>query len=363
MNGAPWQGYYYNGLTAERHGVTVSLGATSIRIVKADRTVIDWPFAEVTLNHRINADGTARLERGRETLAVGGPAFLTAFKTASPAHSSSLRNAGAAKRGAWITALILGAVPVIAALYLWIIPLAASYAALHVPPAWEERLGESIVLEFTASSPECNNPEATAQVSAIITILDAAAKPHPYTFKAHIIKNRMVNALAAPGGHIIIFTGLLERAGTPEELAGVLSHEMQHVLRRHATKSIFQNLSTYMLITLATGGSGNAAGIVNTFANLRYSRMNEREADEEGLRLLMKAGIDPDGMAAFFKKLEETRAKYPSALAYLSTHPATGDRVNYLEAEIKTRPFKVKAAPLLEGVDWQKAALACSGGR
>lgn len=358
-----WQGHYYDGLSARRHDVTVKLTAVALQITKDDLTVINWPFSEITLQHGHLAGKALRLERGKETLNIHASDFSAAFKAASPAHSSNWGTPKEQKKTARYVLLIAALAAFLVLLYLWIIPFAADYAADIIPPQWEASLGESVVNDFTANYGQCTDPKITGPTDAIISRLDTSAQPHPYKFKIHIIKSPMVNAFAAPGGHIVIFTGLIAKTERPEELAGVLAHEMQHVLKRHATRSLFQNLSTYMLITLFTGGSSNTASLVNTFATMRYSRIAEAEADDTALKLLQKAQIDPTGMVTFFKIIEkiEKRKKIPAVLSYISTHPDTAERINHLNTAINAAPYV--STILLPDVAWKEAALVCSDGK
>lgn len=358
-----WQGHYYDGLTAKRHDVTVKLATASIQIIKDDQTVINWPFDEITLAHGHLAGSAMRLERSGETLNILSKDFPSAFKAASPKHKSGWGTPKEQKKTARFILLIFAIPLFLVSLYLWIIPFAANYAADTIPPQWEASLGESVVEGFTDNFKQCAKSEISKPIDAIVARLDDAAQPHPYKFKIHIIESPMVNAFAAPGGHIIIFTGLIEKTETPEELAGVLAHEMQHVLKRHATKSILQNLSTYALITLLTSGSSNTAGMVSAFATMRYSRLAEAEADDSGLKLLKKAQIDPNGMVAFFKTIEkdEKGKNMQGIFSYLSTHPDTAERIDSLNAAINASPYT--PTTLLPDTAWKEAVQVCSGGK
>jgi predicted Zn-dependent protease len=147
-----------------------------------------------------------------------------------------------------------------------------------------------------------------------------------------------VNAIAAPGGFIVLFRGLVEQTQTPEELAGVLAHEMQHVVKRHATRLLVQNASTSLLLAALTGDARNAMTLglegARILGILRYSRQYEEEADQEGMRMLIAARIDPAGLVRFFESLEEKEPgkEGPAFLTYLSTHPSTADRVEGLKS-------------------------------
>jgi predicted Zn-dependent protease len=153
----------------------------------------------------------------------------------------------------------------------------------------------------------------------------------PYTFKLLVADDDTLNAFAAPGGTIVILRGLLKRTSRPEELAGVISHEIQHIVQRHSTRAILHHASAGVLVGALTGDvSGVAAFGLDAARNLgllRYSRGNEDEADEAGMRMILAAGLDPAGMIAFYDLLAREAPTLPRALQYLSTHPASADRV------------------------------------
>src|SRR5262249_23127573 len=123
---------------------------------------------------------------------------------------------------------------------------------------------------------------------------------------------------------------------TPDEMAGVLAHELQHVLRRHATRAVIQDASTGLLLMALTGDATGplAYGLeaARTIGSLRYSRRAEEEADVEGMRMLLAARINPAGMVAFFEMLQKEEGRAGTALAYLSTHPPAADRVARLKS-------------------------------
>src|SRR5260370_1392343 len=131
----------------------------------------------------------------------------------------------------------------------------------------------------------------------------------PYTFRVYIVDVPVFNAFAAPGGTGVVFRGLLERTDSPEQLAGVLAHELQHVVQRHSTRAIVQHTSSGLLIAALTGDVTGplAYGLeaARVLGQLRYSRDAEEEADTEGLKMLLAARVDPAGMIAFFKALDK----------------------------------------------------------
>jgi predicted Zn-dependent protease len=158
----------------------------------------------------------------------------------------------------------------------------------------------------------------------------------------------------------VIFHGLLERTRTPEELAGVVAHELQHILLRHTTRAVIQDVGTGLLLMALTGDmTGPLAYGLQTaraLGTLRYSRGAEDEADREGMKMLIAARVDPAGMIAFFETIQKEEGAQPEALAYLSSHPMPAARI----AGLKTMAAAARAAePILPAGDWPALTRRC----
>jgi beta-barrel assembly-enhancing protease len=174
------------------------------------------------------------------------------------------------------------------------------------------------------------------------------------------VRDSAVNAFATPGGFIIVNSGLIEATKTPEELAGVLAHEVQHVVHRHTTRAIIREAPLRIALSaLAGGGSeiGTAANVVGTLGVLRYRRGDEAEADRDGLRLLEAARVDPAGMVSFMRALEARHEDAPRFIGYLSTHPHAADRVNALEA--LAAAGRGQWRPVLDAKGWRRVREVC----
>jgi beta-barrel assembly-enhancing protease len=208
---------------------------------------------------------------------------------------------------------------------------------------------------------QCLDPVRLQKIQALIPPLTANLPEKKYNFRIYVLNDPMVNAFAAPGGCIVVCRGLLEKTQNAEELAGVLAHELQHILHRHATRKILQEASLGLLLTALTGGMGGAIMVglegARTLGTLHYSRQNEEEADAEAVQMLLAAGIDPRGMINFFYKLEEEEAKYPEVPVYLSTHPDLKERIARLQAlanQPRQNPIK-----LFPGESWNDIKNVC----
>ena len=213
--------------------------------------------------------------------------------------------------------------------YFFILPWMADRAAMNFPKDQEIALGAELKKQYLLS--ERIDTQKTRLLNEFASKLDLGNDyPADYT----VVDADIVNAYALPGGPIVVYAGIIRKMKTPEELAGILAHERSHVLRHHSTRSIFQNLSGVLLINLVLG---DASSFINLIAQqgqqiqqLSYSRELELEADREGLHLLFKNNINPDGMLSLLEKLkqENTGDRIPE---FLRTHPLPESRIEALK--------------------------------
>lgn len=229
-----------------------------------------------------------------------------------------------------VLALFLLAPFLLLAVFLWQTDRIVDWAASRISVQNEQKLGELIFEQAKPSLKLITEGEAPRVIEQIGGKLTAGT---PYAFKWHVADDPAINAFAIPGGHVVVFTGLIKAADSAEEVAGVLAHEAEHVLQRHSLKAMIHNLGWRAAIAVAAGDwTGGLAGeLAAQMGILKFGRDKESEADLKGLDLLRKARIAPGGMVSFFDKL----AKQGGApIALLSTHPASADRMAALRVAI-----------------------------
>jgi len=358
-----WAAHYLDGQTALRYPATVRLMGEGLEVTTASGWVRLWPYRDIRQTQGFYEGEEVRLERGgelAEAVIVSDPAFLHSLHEVAPRPSGFHDPAGRSQR---VRLTVLAGVAVIgitAVLYLWGVPLIATLAAPRVPVAWEESLGRAVTDQLAPPDRICANPSGQRSLDVIVARLTAVA-PSPYTFRARVVDAPDVNALAAPGGYIVVFRGLLDRARTPDELAGVFAHEIEHVLHRHTTRAVIQHASTGLLLAALTGDMTGplAYGLesARVLGQLQYSRRAEEEADRDGMKLLLAARVAPDGMIGFFDGL--AKGEHPrSVLRYLSTHPSPSDRIATLR-ELAT-PAPGTPTPVLTDQQWQDLKAICT---
>lgn len=172
-------------------------------------------------------------------------------------------------------------------------------------------------------------------------VQSSIAKNSPYPFEFHLLRDtRTVNAFALPGGQIFITAALLNRLNSEAQLAGVLGHEVGHVIGRHGAEHLAkQQLGSALVnaVGIATSderGGGRQAAIlaqaVNQMVNLKYGRDDELESDRLGFRFMTEAGYNPKGIVELMKILDSARGGTGGQPEFMSTHPNPGNRIEQL---------------------------------
>lgn len=264
-------------------------------------------------------------------------------------RSSRMKHAAAAA-GALASALLV--------MYLWGLPALGRVAARRVPPAWEESIGKGAAERLAPLDQRCQDAEANAAVQAIAERLVSSQPGSSHRLRTAIARDSRINAFAMPGGYVIVFSGLLAQTRRPEELAGVLAHELAHVVERHPTQGVIRALSTGAVISVIAGDFSMLSSAAASLTTLRYSRCDEQTADSRGLDLMFAAGLDAQGMVTVFQMLRQSEETEKTSLEFLSSHPLTVARIAQLQEELRRRPGRV-AVPLLPDANWSKIRSAC----
>ena len=339
------KGYYFDGQTAEKKDAVVWMEQNGLRIDLGGGISHRWPYAEIHQNTALSRSRQIRLEKGGplpEVLLVPRAGFFAGLKQIFPKIPGQFQDRPSLSlRAALPLGAALGAAGIILSLYMWGIPILSTWVTAKVPVSWEESLGRSIVETLAPASRRCSDSAQELFLQGIMETLNSSRPESPYKFQVLVVDEPEVNAFAAPGGTIVIFRGLLEKIKTSEELAGVLSHEMQHILYRHSTRMILENVSLQLLLSVVMGDVNSAMNVgkegVGVLATLNYSRQYEEQADAEGMRLILAAGIDPKGMISFFERIQKEE-KPISIPAYFSTHPKPESRIRRLGTIAREAP-------------------------
>lgn len=216
--------------------------------------------------------------------------------------------------------------------------LAVVVTGCGVSTQQEVEMGQQYVVQINQQLPIVQDPELNRYINVLgDSIARLTERKDLPEWRFYIVDSREVNAFAVPGGFIYVNRGLIERTQRMDQLAGVLGHEIGHVVKRHSIKQMQQQQGAGIGVQLAcvlTGvcNSDVAGAAINIGANAifaKFSRGDEREADEEGIRNVVRAGISPNGVPEMFQiLLEERNGNSGGAVAsWFATHPLEEDRI------------------------------------
>ncbi|HNA28836.1 MAG TPA: M48 family metallopeptidase [Thiobacillaceae bacterium] len=277
---------------------------------------------------------------GALTAMLQGEEAVDAFiGLAPPAMADILERARQALgRGAWrfrlgmvLLMLILG-LPLLGLGAFWLgADRLSIWATEQVSSEHEKALGDMAFSQMAKSMRLIESGAAHDAVETMGVRLVGGSMRFPFQF--HLAEDDQINAFALPGGHVVVFTGLLRSLGDADELAGVLAHEISHVRARHALRGMIRSLGWRATLAVALGqyGGGIWGDMASQLGDLGYSRELEREADHDALLLLRRAGLPAEGMARFFERLAKSEKASP---ALLSSHPASAERLRAIRDEM-----------------------------
>lgn len=270
--------------------------------------------------------------------------FYTEFQTYFPEHKLIDKSTKLIKHKTWKT--ILASFLVVAlftiGMYFYVVPELADHLAKNIPIKLESKLGESIyqqnMLAYTIDSAK------TKQVNEYFKALNIASN---YPINITVVDFDEINAFAMPGGHIVIYSGMLKQMKKQEELAGVLAHEYAHIYYRHSLRALARSLANYTLLSLVIGDVSGFSGVLienaDNIHSLKYSRELETQADDYAFALLESKHINPEGMIWLFEGLQKIQAKKEIQIdvpEFLSSHPETKHRIEKMKEKLKLKHQK-----------------------
>ena len=257
--------------------------------------------------------------------------------------------------GAWIDRFGLGKAAIafgiasIAAVALFM--TAPQWLGPMVPESWERQIGSAMIGDF--GNRICSTPEGDAALGKLLDAVD----PAETQVRAGIANIDMVNAVALPGGQVLLFDGLIQQAETPAELAGVLGHEVGHVRERHVMTALLRQFGLSVLLAGANSGIGDTAfGL----ASMGYSRDAEREADAFARRQMARSDVSPIGAADFFDRMAEKHGDTEgenSLLGWIASHPSAGERARAYRSSAKEG---ADYPPVLSQSEFEALKSACA---
>lgn len=329
--------WLHDGQSAIRHEVHVT--------IEGDRLLIDG-FDPVPLD-RLRRRDAATISFARADI----PGWVLGFDAPLPPDLAA-RLPAAIRYGWAIDRVGLGWAAIGLAGLSALVLLGAVYGldllARAIPYRWEQTLGDTISGDFGAGA--CRAHAGQKALDDLARRLSSADRPMRVT----VVDLPVVNAVALPGGRIVIFRGLVDKAGSSDEVAGVLAHEIGHVEHRHVMVALLRRFGLGLLI----GSGGQGAEYGQALLESRYSRAAETEADDYSIDHLLKARISPAGTAALFHRLSKSEAGTPGVFVYLASHPPSAERRRRFAEAAKQLPM---ASPALDARQWAAVRAVCAG--
>ncbi len=345
---------YFDGRSSRRRPVTLAF-SDQLELHELQMAVVHWPYDDIR-----RADGPAGTLR---LTCLTAPALArlevrdAALATELTARCSRLDEFAPGRGAAAIVAWSLAAAVSIITVILFGVPLAADRLTPLVPQSFERRLGDVAdgQVRIMFGNKVCNDAAGQAAFTKLVKALRDAAGLDP-SVQTAVLATPIPNAFALPGGKVYLFNGLLARAQDPDEIAGVLAHELGHLRHRDGTRNLIYNGGTSFLIGLLFGdvtGSGAMVFASRTLVTVSYSREAEQGADDFSIEVMRKLGRPTKPMGELLFRV--TGKQGDKGLSFLAGHPLTEDRLRHMTEA--SRP--ASGPPLLTADEWQSLKTIC----
>ncbi len=353
-------GKYYDGMSSKPYLCKILVGGHSVIVITLldEQNIsiksINWDIEQISKDDA-EINGKIRLKYGafpHQTIEVDNKEFPPSLKYHYPYSAFAKRDFVSIISKKWsliaVVFLLLIGFGIFA--FKVIIPNIGEYAATQVPIAIEESIGEAAYSQFAL-----DGTEDTVSSRLLQEFFKEMNLECNYEYKITVLNSETINAFALPGGRIVVYSGILNEIDKPEELAALLAHESSHIELQHSLKSIFRSLSGYFVISLLFGDTGGITAVVfqnlYVFQDLQYSREMEKEADVQGLECLQKAKINPKGMIELFSSISDDSEDDSLGFSeFISTHPLTKHRIEYIREMIEKDSRKYTSNPKLESL-------------
>jgi Zn-dependent protease with chaperone function len=349
---------FYDGTSSRRHDVRLEL-KHHLEINENEVILATWPFADI--RRADSAAGILRLSCQTAPSLARLEIRDAALAAALTARCPHLNDGAAGRHGiAAIVGWSVAATISIVAVIWFALPLAADRLAPLVPSALERRIGDAAEgqIRVIFGGKTCNNASGRSAFNKLMTQIGKAAGIDAPA-RATVLETPVPNAFALPGGKVYLFSGLLAKAENPDEIAGVLAHELGHVRHRDNTRSMIYSGGTSFLIGLLFGditGSGALIFASRSLVTASYSRDAEQGADSFSIDVMHRLGRPTKPMGDLIFRITGSQAD--KTVSILSNHPLTEDRLKRLTDE--DRP--ASGPPLLTAPEWAALKAICKSG-
>lgn len=342
---------HYDGKSALKRKVEVQIIGQQFFLLETERRHGPFAFADlqyVTRTGDNDVYGLSGIDGWRLLVSGPVPDELAALLPTPRKYGGWIDRLGFGKAAITFTLLSAAAVAVVLLSPQWLAPL--------IPSSLDKKLGDALVGDFGGRF--CSTAAGDAALKKLVNALD----DQPQDLRVEVAKIDMINAVALPGGNVILFDGLLKQARSPDEVAGVLAHEIGHVREKHVMQALLRQMG---LAVVLGGIDGNSGALVNNMLAMSYSRESEAEADAHSMKALGQANISPVGTASFFDRLSNLDGSAGDEAergitGYLTSHPLSRSRKEAFEKSI-VKGAKYK--PALTSNEWNELKTMCTQDR
>ncbi len=217
----------------------------------------------------------------------------------------------------------------------------------------EQKLSELILDQMKKDGDECTSDSALALVELIRQRLCLANGIADSSITLHLLVHDEINAIALPDRQLVVYTGIIKYSNSPEELAGVLAHEITHIQHGHVMKKLKREVGVSMLGALAGGDAGGdiARQTTRLLTSSAFDREMESDADYGAVQMMAKAGIDPIHFADLLFRFSQEKGNIPKRFEWISSHPNTQERCAKILKLRKQEAYTIK--PILDKARWE----------
>ncbi|HRJ68401.1 MAG TPA: M48 family metallopeptidase [Beijerinckiaceae bacterium] len=354
-------GAYFDGVSSRRRDVTVRIDA-GLEIIDGDVCLAEWSFLDLrqldSLPDTLKVRSVAAPELA--SLTIADPTTIEAIRV----RAARLRYDGQEPRHGIlrIVALSLAAAVSILGVAFFGVPKMAR-AVASITPVWAERkLGDAVAgqVKVMFGGEVCVGGEGGAALAKLSEKLTVKARlPHPV--RIEVLSSRIPNAVALPGGRVFLFDGLLARAEHPDEVAGVLGHEIGHEANRDGLRALIEAGGTSFLLGLLFGdltGSATLVLVVREIISSAHSREAEAAADIFGRDLMHALGRPAAPLARVLTRIDPSKPGAKGSI--FDSHPLTAERLKRLEAADASLGRPLDGPPLLNEAEWAALKTICA---
>lgn len=350
---------YFDGHSAADHQVTAMLQKDALYFEGSTTPSQAWNYAGLEAIDPHHAGRPFRITHQSQPgarLILNNETLAQDLIARAPQLKGGFSFKGAGRAAAWIG----GSIAAIGIAGYLVLQFAPQRLAFVLPDSWRDRVGTQVEASLTEGARQCDGAEGVSALAAMAARI-AEGNPELPPLSIRVYDVPVMNAFAMPGERIVITRELIRRATRPEQVAGVLAHEVGHVMERHSEAQLVRATGLQILLSIVTGGgSDTLASIAGVAAILTYTREAEAEADDVAIKLMTDAAIDPLGLKEFFEIILAEEGKSSSGgwrhiTSVLKTHPGTEDRIS----KIQPLPDGITARPVMTDAQWDGLKKIC----